>query len=92
MRKSKEYEVRARLDNYVKEYCVLEQAKKDCFREANLKGDYSSARVLTLTVTQERINTLVKQICICVSRLLNTDLGVDNEIAIQVYDLANRQF
>ena len=85
MRKSKEYEVRARLDNYVKEYCVLEQAKKDCFREANLKGDYSSTRVLTLTVTQERIN-------ICVSRLLNTDLGVDNEIAIQVYDLANRQF
>ena len=88
-RLNKEQEMLARLDTYTTEYLAMEQLKAQYYRDHI--NDRSRTAILTLYHQQIRIDTLVKQICLLVDRLMDKDIDFTNETAVMVYNYFSPQ-
>lgn len=80
----KETYLNARLDYRVKEYCQLDKNEQ----ETRLRRFEMSPEVYlkTLEMIQDLKWTTLKQIGMCMRRLMREDFDIHNEIGIQLYD------
>lgn len=73
-----------RLNQYTTEYLTLEKEKETYYKEHI--NDMSRTTIVTLYLMQAHIDTVIRQICILVGRLMRNDIEFDNECAVLVYN------
>ena len=84
MMTTRELNMLVRLNKYTTEYCALER-EKEAYYVRNARS-VSRVAIVTLYLMQSNVDTLIKQICSLVGRLMREDIDIDNEVAIQVYN------
>ena len=66
----------------------LKMSEKEMYYVAHVR-DISRTAIVTMYLMQSNVDTLIKQICTLVGRLMREDVDIDNEVAIAVYDYYN---
>ena len=80
----REMKMQIRLGQYTTEYLSLEMDKEKYYREHI--NDMSRTTIVTLYMMQAHIDTVIRQICGLVGRLMKDDVEFDNEVATLVYN------